>query len=169
MILWLVGMMGSGKTSAGRLAARHLGVEFSDTDEEVARRKGCSIPQLWAELGEAAFRELEKVAVQELATRGGVVATGGGAVLDATNRHTMVTTGPVVWLEATPSVLSARLRHCEDRPLLAVPDRERESVIAQRLEERKKLYAEVATHRISTDHMTVTEVAARIEEIWNGS
>jgi len=169
MILWLVGMMGSGKTSAGRLAARHLGVEFSDTDEEVARRKGCSIAQLWAELGEAAFRDLEKVAVQELATREGVVATGGGVVLDTTNRRTMVATGPVVWLEATPSVLSARLRDCEDRPLLAVPDGERESVIARRLEERARLYAEVATHRIPTDGMTVEGVAARIEEIWNGS
>ncbi|MFQ5522598.1 MAG: shikimate kinase [Acidimicrobiia bacterium] len=169
MTLWLVGMMGSGKTSAGRVAAERLGIEFADTDEAVARRLGCSIAQLWGELGEAAFRDMEKVAVRELASREGIVATGGGVVLDAENRHTMVATGPVVWLEAPPSVLAGRLEGSDGRPLLVVLDRERESVLAQHLQERAKLYAEVATHRIQTDTMTVEEVAARIEEVWNGS
>ncbi len=169
MTLWLVGMMGSGKTSAGRLAASNLRVEFSDTDEVVARRMGCSVAQLWGDLGEAVFRDLEKVAVRALAGREGIVATGGGVVLDAENRETMVSTGPVLWLEASPAVLARRLKGSEGRPLLVVPDGERESVLARHLEERASLYAEVATHRIATDDMTVEEVALRIGELWDVS
>jgi shikimate kinase len=167
MTLWLVGMMGSGKSSAGRLAASNLGVHFSDTDEVVARRMGCSVAQLWGELGEAAFRDMEKVALGGLAGSGGVVATGGGVVLDEENRRTLVHTGKVVWLEAPPAILAKRLEGAEGRPLLLVPDGDRESVLARHLTERAELYAEVASYRIATDQLTVEQVAERLEEIWN--
>ena len=167
MTLWLVGLMGSGKTSAGRLAASNLGLPFSDTDEVVARRMGCSVAQLWGDLGEAAFRDMEKVALEDLAHSDGVVATGGGVVLDEENRRTLVSSGKVVWLEASPAVLAKRLEGAEGRPLLLVPDGDRYSVLVRQLAERAELYAEVASHRITTDELTVEQVADRIEEIWN--
>jgi shikimate kinase len=159
--------MGSGKSSSGRLAASNLGVSFSDTDEVVARRMGCSVAQLWGDLGEAAFRDMEKVALGGLADSDGVVATGGGVVLDEENRRTLVNSGKVVWLEASPAVLAVRLEGAEGRPLLLLPDSDRESVLARQLTERADLYAEVASHRIATDKLTVAQVADRIEEIWN--
>lgn len=167
MTLWLVGLMGSGKTSAGRLAASNLRLPFSDTDEVVARRMGCSVAQLWGDLGEAAFRDMEKAALEGLAHSDGVVATGGGVVLDEENRRTLVNSGKVVWLEASPAVLAKRLEGAEGRPLLLVPDSDRHSVLVRQLAERAELYAEVASHRIATDELTVEQVADRIEEIWN--
>jgi shikimate kinase len=110
---------------------------------------------------------MEKIALEGLAESGGVVATGGGVVLDAKNRSTLSATGRVVWLEASPRVLAERLEGAEGRPLLMIPDAGRESVLATHLRERSALYEEVASHRISTEPITVAEVAQRIEEIWN--
>ncbi|MGH8916129.1 MAG: shikimate kinase [Acidimicrobiia bacterium] len=165
MTLWLVGMMGSGKTSAGQLAAAALGVAFFDTDDEVVSAAGRSVTEIWAELGEASFRELESAAIRRLAGDDAVVATGGGAVLDSRNRDLMRATGPVFWLRSPPQVLAGRLEGSSGRPLLdGAADREAD--LARVLAERSAFYSEAAEFEIDTSRLTADEVALRIEELW---
>ncbi|HSJ84513.1 MAG TPA: shikimate kinase [Acidimicrobiia bacterium] len=166
MTLWLVGMMGSGKSSAGELAAQRLGVPFVDIDEEIVADQGSSIPKLWADSGERAFRELETAAIGRVAGTRAIVSTGGGAVLDPSNRYRMRTTGTVVWLRARPEVLAERLAEAgEGRPMLDDhPDRG--SRIAQLLEARTAAYANAADYELDTSELSVEEVAMRIEELW---
>lgn len=160
-----MGMMGSGKTSAGQIAARALGVEFFDTDDVVAERMGCSIAQFWGERGEAAFREVEKVATANLATRTAVKATGGGVVLDEDNRRILSESAKVVWLVAQPETLADRLESQQDRPLLA-SDQPRLDLLVEMLAQRSTLYAEVATHQIDTEGLEIPAVSSVLEEIW---
>lgn len=166
MKIWLIGMMGSGKTSTGLLAASRLGVEFLDTDELAEARAGEAIEDLWAARGEAVFRELERSVIADLAEREGIVATGGGVVLDEQNRETMRRSGVVVWLEASPGVLSDRVGVSSGRPLLDSGGGGAEKVLTRTLSERVSLYAETAHHRIVTDDLDVAAVSDRIEDIW---
>lgn len=165
MKIWLIGMMGSGKTSAGKIAARNLGVAFMDTDRVVEQRAGESVSAFWSANGEKAFRDVERSVVEELADEEGIVATGGGVVLNAANRRLLVDSGTVVWLRAEPSALAARVSTSSDRPLLAESE-DRLGVIATKLRERQGLYELVADYRIETDHLSPIEVAGEIEAIW---
>lgn len=166
MTMWLVGMMGSGKTAAGRLAASRLGVAFADTDELVAEAAGRLIHELWEAEGEAGFRERERGVVQALAGFDGVVATGGGAVLDEGNRAVMGK-GKVVWLQADTSLLAERLGpSAAHRPLLSGGTTPAET-LTQILEEREGLYRMVADHEIDTVGSDVEEIARRIEGLWS--
>lgn len=164
MTLWLVGMMGTGRTGAGRLAAERLGVEFVDVDDAVATEAGSSISELWARLGEAGFRRLETAVINRVAGTEAVVSTGGGAVLAVANRRRMRDTGRVVWLRAEPEVLERRLANAGDRPLLAEPDWT--GRITRLLEERSRAYEDAADYEIDTSPMSVEEVAMRIEQLW---
>lgn len=164
MTLWLVGMMGSGKTSAGRLAADQVGADFHDTDDVVAARMGCSIAQVWGSIGESAFRDLETVATMTLAGKHAIVATGGGVVLADRNRHLMRESGEAVWLKASPAVLARRLVGTTDRPILS--EGVDESTLGRHLSARAHLYHSVADHEIETDDMSVSQVAAIIGSIW---
>ena len=165
MTLWLVGMMGSGKTAAGGLAADALGVPFLDTDAEIARRMGCSVAQLWGDLGESAFRDMERAALQRVAGTEAIVGTGGGAILDEGNRRTMHESGKVVWLTAPSTTLAKRVGSGQERPLLA-KDSDVAGNIASILEEREPAYADSADERIDTESRTVQEVAEKIAEAW---
>lgn len=99
--LYLTGMMGSGKTTVGRILSRWLGVQFIDIDEELERRTGQSVAQIFEEKGEAYFRKLEKNVLKEIAsTSGHVVATGGGALLDPENREVLNRSGFLIYLHA---------------------------------------------------------------------
>ena len=165
MILWLVGMMGSGKSSAGQQASVSLGVDFGDTDEFVVERMGCSIAQLWGERGEEAFRDIENVAMAHLAARSGIVSTGGGVVLDEHNRRLMAG-DKVVWLEAKPEVLAKRLQDTNQRPGLVSSIDDPVTFLRETLELRRSLYEAVSTHRIDTSAMSVADVAQEIEAVW---
>lgn len=117
--LILVGMMGSGKTTMGRVLARHLGKEFVDSDEEIIRRTGVTVPHIFDVEGEAGFRQREAAAIRELAGRNNIVlATGGGAVLDGDNRAVLKQSGIVIYLKASTHDLWQRTRHDRNRPLL---------------------------------------------------
>lgn len=165
MTLWLVGMMGSGKTSAGRLAADRLGVPFLDIDDQLAIGNGTSVPELWDELGEQGFRRLERAEIEKVAGTEAIVSTGGGAVLDRANRQQMKDTGTVVWLKAAPAVLGGRLDTGTGRPLLDDhPDRE--ARLAGLLDERSSAYGDAADYEIDTSTFSVEEVAKRIEGLW---
>ncbi len=160
-------MMGAGKSTAGAMAASSLEVPFFDTDVEIARRLGCSVAQLWGELGEKAFRDMEKAVIAGLADAVAVVSTGGGAPLDEDNRSKMSASGRCVWLRAHPNVLAARVGDSGGRPLLAgrAPTAE---ILGDLLSERSAWYSSLADHQIETDGMTAEEVAAAITTWWSG-
>lgn len=117
--VWLIGMMGSGKSTVGRLVAEHLDRPFYDTDAAVESTAGMTIMDVFERFGEVGFRERERTAVAEIAEEvAGVVATGGGAILDPVNVETMGNAGTVVLLAVDPDVLIARVADDGDRPLL---------------------------------------------------
>ena len=160
MNLWLVGMMGSGKTTVGRLVAEESDLPFRDADLIVQDRMQQSIAELWEAGGEDAFRAIESTIIEELAAgTGAVVSTGGGAVLSKANRNAMRRSGAVVWLTASPSVLASRLGGGQGRPLLAGGGEKR---LAELLADRAECYEEVAHHRVTTEGLTPAEVAAEV-------
>ncbi|MGI9647676.1 MAG: shikimate kinase [Acidimicrobiia bacterium] len=160
MNLWLVGMMGSGKTTVGRLVAVEAGLTFQDVDLIVTQRAGNTIAELWKRDGEDAFRSAEAAIISELATAtGAVVSTGGGAVLRESNRLAMRRSGTVVWLQASPEVLAGRVAGAHDRPLLNGGGRGR---LAELLEGRRGAYQATAHHMVSTEGRTPAEVAEQV-------
>jgi shikimate kinase len=119
----LVGMPGSGKSTVGRMLARHLGTRFVDSDHEIEARIGASIRTFFEQHGEARFRDIEHEALDDLtAGSGGIIATGGGAVLRDDNRALLRERTHVVYLRSSPEELFKRLRHDTQRPLLQVRD-----------------------------------------------
>ena len=123
MIIVLIGMPGSGKSTAGRQLARRLTVPFFDSDAVIETRLGMSIRGYFAQQGEAAFRDLEAEVIRELCTGDAcVLATGGGSVLRPENRAVLHAHGTVMYLRASPDQLYRRLRNDTKRPLLQVAD-----------------------------------------------
>jgi shikimate kinase len=121
--LFLVGMMGAGKTTVGRLLARRLKLRFIDCDLELERRCGVKVPTIFDIEGEAGFRSRETQTLGELtALEGIVLATGGGAVLAEENRRHLAARGTVIYLCARPEDLYERVRQDRNRPLLATAD-----------------------------------------------
>jgi shikimate kinase len=141
--VYLVGMMGAGKTTIGRKLAKAIGHAFVDLDHEIISCTGVSIPTIFEIEGEEGFRRRETQALTELAAKGGqVVATGGGVVLSPTNRAQLCASGVVVYLHAPAELLYARTQHDKNRPLLQVENPL--ARIATLAERRDPLYREVA-------------------------
>ena len=157
----LTGFMGVGKTAVGREVARRLGRPFVDMDDTIAARAQMSVPDIFARHGEAHFRQLERDVIRELAEqRGLVIATGGGALVDAANRELMARMSLVVCLAASVSTIQERVSGGGEysdgsRPLLAGDARQR---IGDLLSQRAAAYAEVP-YRIDTTGRSVAEVA----------
>jgi shikimate kinase len=167
--LWLVGMMGSGKTTVGRLVSRHTGLEFLDTDFLIESQQEQPIGSIWETGGEERFRDLESQQINRIAVsgEGAVVATGGGVVLRATNITTMRDCGMVVWLSAEPDELWSRVADSETRPLLLdAPDQRR---LAEILKGRRRLYRAAAHFIVETGSRDAEDVAQEVAELWNGS
>ena len=170
--LYLVGMMGAGKTTVGRLLARRLKLRFLDCDEEIERRCGVNVPLIFEIEGEAGFRAREAQVLAELTRLEDVVlATGGGAVLAEENRKALVAGGTVIDLRAWPEDLYERVRHDRNRPLLATPD-----PLARLRElhaERDPLYHAVADIVVETGRQTVQALARglieRLADGWKAS
>lgn len=159
--LFLVGMMGSGKTTVGRIVARRLRRRFIDTDHEIERRCGVRIPLIFDIEGEAGFRQRESQTIEALTARSGIVlATGGGAVLTEENRTCLAKRGMVVYLHAKPETLYARVSHDRNRPLLATPDPlgRMQELYAQR----DSLYRSVADLVVETGTQSVHALAAEL-------
>jgi shikimate kinase len=156
--LILVGMMGAGKTTVGRLLAKRLKRSFYDSDEEIERRCGVRIPVIFDIEGEAGFRAREKQVIAELCElENAVLSTGGGVVLAEENRRTIAACGIVVYLHARPPHLWQRVRHDRNRPLLATadPQQKLEALYA----ERDSLYREIADLVIDTGKQSVQTLA----------
>jgi shikimate kinase len=161
--VFLVGLMGAGKTSVGRLLARRLGKTFYDCDHEIERATGVRIPVIFEIEGEAGFRERERRMLAELAHRPNIVlATGGGAVLSPENRAVLKANGTVIYLCATPSDLWQRTRHDKNRPLLQT-DKPLEKLMAL-YRQRDPLYREVANVVVDTGSQSLSALAYRLEQ-----
>jgi len=170
--LFLVGMMGAGKTTVGRLAARRLKWPFHDSDQVVESRCGVAIAVIFDVEGESGFRARESQVIAELSALEQVVlATGGGAVLDPENRRRLAAGGTVVYLHARPGDLLHRLRNDRKRPLLATPDPL--GRLEQLYVQRDPLYREVADFVVETGRQTPTGMArdllARLGTQWKQS
>lgn len=141
--LILVGMMGSGKTTMGRALSKQLGKTFVDSDEEVQKRTGVTIPHIFDIEGEAGFRQRESMAIHDLLERDSMVlATGGGAVLAEQNRTLLQQNGIVIYLKAGVHDLWQRTKHDRNRPLLQTDDPH--GKLKELLQQRDPLYQQVA-------------------------
>ncbi|MFD9007174.1 shikimate kinase [Streptomyces sp. NPDC059582] len=151
----LVGPMGVGKSTVGRLLAERLGVAYRDSDDDIVEAQGRSIAEIFVDEGEAAFREIEKESVRRaLAVHDGILALGGGAVLDADTRGLLAGL-PVVYLSMDVEEAVKRTGLNTARPLLAVNPRKQWREL---MEARRHLYEEIATAVVATDGRTPEEV-----------
>ena len=156
--LYLVGMMGAGKTTVGRLLARRLKLRFFDCDHEIEHRCGVKVPLIFDIEGEAGFRARETQVLAELtALEGVVLATGGGAVLSEANRRRLAAGGTVIYLCAQPEDLYERVRQDRNRPLLATADPL--GRLRQLYVQRDPLYREVADLVVDTGRQSVQSLA----------
>jgi len=150
--IFLIGMMGSGKSTVARLLANGIGFEWIDADRELEQRSGTCVANIFELEGESAFRQRESQLLRELTQRPGIVlATGGGAILDSGNRELLRSRGLVIYLQANADEIARRTRSDLTRPLLQVQDRR--ARIAELLEQRAALYKQTA-------HLTVRSGAA---------
>lgn len=157
--IFLIGMMGSGKSTIGRLLAHELDFEFIDADRELEHRAGVSVASIFELEGEDAFREREAELLGELTARPRIVlATGGGAVLRPANRQLLRSRGFVIYLQANADELARRTRGDTARPLLQVEDRH--GRIGELLDQRGPLYRETA-------HLTVRSAASNPRRLVN--
>jgi shikimate kinase len=151
--LILIGFMGSGKSSVGRLAAHRLRFQFTDTDNVIAQRAGMEISDIFEKSGEAQFRDLETRAIESLSGFNRyVIATGGGAVLKEENRKLLRDLGFVVLLTAREEVIHDRVMRNTKRPLLHTPDPQ--ATIAELLAERQAAYTATAHWTLDTSDLT---------------
>ena len=165
--LILVGMMGSGKTTMGRILAKHLDKEFVDSDEEIQHRTGVTIPHIFDVEGESGFRQRETAALEALVGRDNLVlATGGGAVLSDENRTMMRQNGIVIYLKAGVHDLWLRTRNDRNRPLLQTGNVH--ARLAELLFQRDALYQQVADIVMPTGRQSVHALMLRlVSEIEN--
>ncbi len=165
--IFLVGLMGAGKTTIGRLLARKLGLRFIDSDHEIEARTGASIPWIFEIEGEDSFRRREADVIRDLTGQEGIVlATGGGAVLNPDSRAYLQARGTVIYLRANVSSILVRTAHDKNRPLLQTADPRRR--LEELTAEREPLYRAIADLVIDTGrpnvqsmvHTILTQLAA---------
>jgi shikimate kinase len=159
----LVGMMGAGKTTTGRLVADKLGWDYLDSDVEVEKKTGLTVPALFARDGEVAFRDAEAEVLRTACARTEpvVISVAGGAVLRPENRDLVRQSGRVIWLRARPGTLAARVGDGVGRPLL---DGDPGAALRALDAVRRPFYAEVADETIDVDDLSPDEVGAQIVE-----
>ncbi len=161
--IYLIGFMGSGKTSTGRLLAERLGFGFVDMDDLIVETAGMSIPEIFSRFGEDRFRDIETEVLKRVAGESNrVISCGGGVIIREENRRVLKNTGKVVYLRTSPEVAYERIKGDANRPLIQVPDPL--AKIRELMERRRKWYEETAHLAVDTDGKTPSEVA---EEVLN--
>ena len=159
--IFLVGMMGAGKTTLGRTLAHRLGLEFVDTDRVLVERTGVPVATIFEFEGEDGFRRREAALLAEMGARDGlVVATGGGAILSDENRRVMRAHGTVIYLRARLENLWERTRHDTSRPLLATPDPR--ATLANLLAAREPLYRDAAHIIVDTGAQSASTLVTKV-------
>ena len=160
--IYLVGLMGVGKSTVGKKLASRLGVAFIDSDQELERRNGVTVSTIFDIEGESGFRARETRLLEELADQEiGVIATGGGVVTQAVNRDILKRKGRVIYLNASVDLLWSRLRYCRSRPLL---ETENPRQTLQDLHgQRDPLYREVADLVVNVGKGSAANTVRKIE------
>jgi shikimate kinase len=162
--VFLIGPMGAGKTTVGKLLADELGLEFLDTDREIEERTGADIGWIFDVEGEDGFRKREAAMLDELTQRNGVlVATGGGVILGEENRKRLVSRGTVVYLDAPLDQQVERTSRDRNRPLLQ--DGDPREILTDMQSERDPLYREVADHVFRADKRSARVLASEIARV----
>ncbi|MCL6612381.1 MAG: shikimate kinase [Peptococcaceae bacterium] len=158
----LIGFMGTGKTTVGRILALRLGLKFVDTDEEIEKITGKTVPDLFNRYGSIRFRSEEALVIKKLSAREGlVIATGGGAVLNPENVAALKENGVLVLIRSSPEVILNRVRSGRNRPLLAgAADLKRE--IEKLMADREEAYRAAADLEVFSGNESKEEVAAKI-------
>ena len=160
--LFIIGPMGAGKTTVGKQLAQSLGMEFLDSDLEIQKRTGVDIPTIFEFEGEEGFRNRERAVIEELTSKEGVVlATGGGAVLDAQNRRVLSSRGFVVYLHCTPEQQYERTFRDRNRPLLHTEDPL--DKLRELMQEREPLYRQTADLVVVSERRSAQTVAKEIQ------
>jgi shikimate kinase len=161
VIVYLVGMPGAGKSLVGKELAGRLGVPFVDLDDEIERRHGARVSEIFAEKGEAAFRAMEAAELVWASSQDpSVVSCGGGVVLEAANRITLRNTGITVFLDVPLEELRERVNPAADRPLIQ-HDGDLDRLMAQR----EPLYREFAAHVVDGSRAPAEVADAIVEEL----
>jgi shikimate kinase len=165
--IFLVGMMGAGKTTLGKALAQRMQLEFIDTDKVLVDRTGVPVATIFEVEGEDGFRRRESAILAELSEGNDrVIATGGGAILTEANRQVMRRRGTVVYLRARLEHLWERTRHDASRPLLATPDPH--ATLAALLEQRDPLYRETAHIVVDSGSQSAATLATRVATALRG-
>lgn len=163
----LIGMMGVGKTHIGRLLARHLGLSFFDSDDEIVASAGQSIPDIFEYYGEDAFRDLEAKVIKRLVSGSVcVLSTGGGAVTRQETLENLKLQTHLIWLHSDLDTLVERTARRDDRPLLKADDPK--SVLRNLLGEREKFYKE-AHYKVDTTESSSAVISGIVDFIANES
>lgn len=159
--VFLIGPMGSGKTTIGQKLARRLGLNFHDSDREIENRTGVDISLIFEIEGEEGFRERESRVLDELTAADQVlVATGGGAVLRESNRQWLRQRGTVVYLQASIEQQLSRLRNDKSRPLIQLDNRQ--AKLIELANQRDPIYAELADLTFPAHGRSVAQSVERI-------
>ena len=160
--LFLVGLMGAGKSTLGRQLARRLALLFVDADHELEQRLGVTIPTIFEIEGEEGFRNREEAVIADLTRLTGIVlATGGGAILRAASRTNLKENGTVIYLYAEPETLWERVRNARNRPMLQAPDPRLRLI--ELFTQRDPLYREVADHVVPSERDAVLRLVRSLE------
>lgn len=164
--IFLIGMMGAGKTTVGKLLAQQMAKTFVDSDEEIKHRTGVTITHIFDVEGEAGFRSREAVVIRDLAGRDNIIlATGGGAVLSDQTRTVLCSNGVVVYLKSTVHDLWQRTRHDRSRPLLQTADPR--AKLKELYLQRDPLYMQVADIVMHTDKQSVQSLVLELRQKLN--
>ncbi len=164
MNIFIVGPMGSGKSTVGKLISDELFLNFFDTDDEIEARTGASIDWIFDLEGEEGFRKRESEMLEEMVKKNSIVlSTGGGIVLSKINRELLSSRGTVFYLSTPISTQVERTSKDKDRPLLKNGDPSK--ILTKLHEERKDLYKNVSDHIIDTENKSSQEVAAEIIKV----
>ncbi len=166
--VFLIGPMGAGKSTIGRLLARELGLDYYDSDQEIEKRTGAPIALIFDVEGEPGFRKREVAIIRELTALNGILlSTGGGAVCDPRNRKNLASRGTVVYLRASVEQQLERTRFDRTRPLLQQDNVE--EVLQRLIAERDPYYQEIADVIVETDSRKARAVANDIARILQGT
>ncbi|MCP5042884.1 MAG: shikimate kinase [bacterium] len=164
--IWLVGMMGAGKSVVGRALAQRLALPFIDSDAEIEKRAGARISEIFAERGEPAFRELEAQVIGEIAERSQVVALGGGAAAQPGMAESLAERGTMVYLRADVDTLLARIGDARTRPLLrSLSQTECREKLESLQREREASYSRAQVTVDTDDVSTQTVVETIVDEL----
>ena len=167
MNIFIVGPMGSGKSTVGKIISDELFLNFFDTDEEIENRTGASIDWIFDLEGEEGFRKRESGVLEEMVQKNSVVlSTGGGIILSENNRELLSSRGTVFYLATPISVQVERTAKDKDRPLLKNGDPGQ--ILKELHEKRKNLYESVSDHIVETEDKSSQEVASEIINLVKG-